>query len=788
MLIYAASALINCISTFILGAIVLSKDYRNRTNVIFSIFAFDISLWSLAYFIWQISTTPENALLWSKILMAFAIFIPLTYLQFIYTFFGTAHKMNKFMLTNYVFFSIFSIADLFTPYFVSHVEPLLGFKYWPVAGVIFGPFLLVWGIYVLYSCSLLYLKQRNATGMVRVQIKYIFLGSVIGFIGGATNFLLWFHIPVPPFGNPFILAYVALTAYAIIRHRFLNITFAIRKILIYLTTTIFTSVIIFEVVLVLKVITIDDINPLNIIAIFIGALAIAVFLPKLQQFSSMIWDTFVFGRTVNYTESLNELSQKITKVLDIEPLSDLIVTTLINTMGLTRASILVIDFKTKKFRIIKSVGFNEENGISMVEENFLTKYLERNQRIIILEELAKLAKEKRDPEAEFNLQELVDSMRHIEAELIIPLLVNNKVISLIVLGNKRGGDAYTIEDIKLLEIIAAHASIAIENARLYGELFDFSKNLELKVRDATEEVQKRNNQLIEANIQIGLADKVKNDLLTMASHEFRTPTSIITNALWFLNKDEVKQKLSDKERQNLDRIVETMDRLNYVVNNINQMLLTTGGNLELNLMPTQIEILIKEVVEDKKIEASEKQINIDYREPQELLPEIVADSVKLKYVIWELLTNALKYTGKGGSVTVETGLTDERMVMKIKDTGSGINSEKLPMLFDGFSKIDIFHTTQPGMGLGLYIVKKIINLHQGTINVESEQGKGTTFSISLPVKVLGDVNVENTKINSNGYAIHDSAANGQMPNPLQLVKCLIAFNVIVGSIISRRPL
>ena len=132
--------------------------------------------------------------------------------------------------------------------------------------------------------------------------------------------------------------------------------------------------------------------------------------------------------------------------------------------------------------------------------------------------------------------------------------------------------------------------------------------------------------------------------------------------------------LSDKSKQYFDRLKSSVDRLDYVVNNINQMLLATSGNLEqtLHFTSVQVERIIQQVLEDKETEAKDAMVTINYVEPANVLPPIEADPIKFQYVIYELLTNALKYTPKDGKILITTELQNNTIVIKVADTGKGI--------------------------------------------------------------------------------------------------------------------
>ena len=159
-------------------------------------------------------------------------------------------------------------------------------------------------------------------------------------------------------------------------------------------------------------------------------------------------------------------------------------------------------------------------------------------------------------------------------------------------------------------------------------------------------------------------------------------------------------------------------------------------------------------------------------------------------MLWELTTNALKYTPVCGKIDLVTYQNQNHLVLKISDTGKGIPSETLPTLFEGFKKIDIFHVTQPGMGLGLYIVKRIVDLHEGQITVESKVGHGTTVTIILPIKNLSEIKPNQSPINipvqkqipqaliPDTYKMQNSET---LPHPLQVIKCLLAFRFILAA-------
>lgn len=219
---YAISALINLFTSLVLGGFVLIGNKKSNINIAFLFFAISIAVWSFGYYFWQISTDATSALFWSRVFMAGAIFIPPSYLYFVYVFLDLIGKRINFLRITFFIFSVFFLFN-FTPLFISGTKPILGFNFWPQPGIVFHVFLLIWMFYVVYTTFLLFNGYLKTKGVKHQQIGIVLIGMAIGFIGGSTNYFLWYNLPVMPFGNILVSFYVATVAYAVIRFKFLNV-------------------------------------------------------------------------------------------------------------------------------------------------------------------------------------------------------------------------------------------------------------------------------------------------------------------------------------------------------------------------------------------------------------------------------------------------------------------------------------------------------------------------------------------------------------------------------------
>lgn len=233
MNLYAASALVNALTSLVLGLLVLSADKRSMANRMFAAFAAAVAFWSYAYFSWQISDDPADALLWTHLLMAGAIFITPIYFHFSLIFLGEEKKYRLLIGSGYVFLVIFSVLNWLGDSYIAGVHAIAGFPFWPVAGPLFLPFLLIWITYALLPIVFLVRALETPDQRRTSAIWYILAGTFIGYAGGCTNYFLWYGIPILPWGNISSSIYLALVAYAIMRYQLFNMKMIATELLVF---------------------------------------------------------------------------------------------------------------------------------------------------------------------------------------------------------------------------------------------------------------------------------------------------------------------------------------------------------------------------------------------------------------------------------------------------------------------------------------------------------------------------------------------------------------------------
>jgi two-component system phosphate regulon sensor histidine kinase PhoR len=222
----------------------------------------------------------------------------------------------------------------------------------------------------------------------------------------------------------------------------------------------------------------------------------------------------------------------------------------------------------------------------------------------------------------------------------------------------------------------------------------------------------------------------RRELIGNISHEFRTPLAGIKAMVETLRDGAVSDQKT--ARDFLTRIDSEVDRLTQLVAELTELSRIETGRAELKLEPANINDLVEEVTAQLKPQAERSKLTVEKRLAPDL-PAVPADRARVRQVIVNLLHNAIKFTDPGGRITVSTRGEGDSVTVAIADTGRGIASDDLPHVFERFYKGDKVRTGE-GTGMGLAIAKHIVEAHGGNIRVESQEGRGSTFSFSLPVR------------------------------------------------------
>jgi signal transduction histidine kinase len=325
--------------------------------------------------------------------------------------------------------------------------------------------------------------------------------------------------------------------------------------------------------------------------------------------------------------------------------------------------------------------------------------------------------------------------------LCAPLVKQGKLTGILYLENNLATGAFTPDRLEILNLLSAEAAISIENARLYRSLeeaterlADYSKTLEQKVEERTQALQEKNRELEIANQQVHEANRRKSQFLAGMSHELRTPMNAILGFTRLVLR-RAGDMLPARQRDNLTKVQESADNLLNLINELLDLSKIEAGRMEVR--PTLFDV--KHFVL-ACCETVSPLIKPGVQLRQEISAEVGearTDEEGLRHIVINLLSNAIKFT-EAGEVVVRVrmgGQTNGKasLVIAVADTGVGIAAEALGAIFEEFQQVGGSAGNHKGTGLGLPIARRWAELLGGSIGVESARGKGSTFTVTIPL-------------------------------------------------------
>lgn len=308
--------------------------------------------------------------------------------------------------------------------------------------------------------------------------------------------------------------------------------------------------------------------------------------------------------------------------------------------------------------------------------------------------------------------------RDLRSMMFVPLKIENRVIGILKLG-KREKSFFNQHHLRLSELVADRVAAIVENARLYEKLLQTNKELER-------------------------LNRVKTEFVSMVSHELRTPVTAIKGFVDLMITEEAGP-INDQQKRFLKITASSIERLTLLISDLLDLSRIESGQMKMEMSPVHIEELLRESAETYRSTIESKKISFSL-EINKQLPQVLADGARIKQVIDNLLSNAMKFTPTGGQIRMIADDLGDFVLVSVSDTGVGIKKEDQEKIFEKFYQVDSSLTRQTGgTGLGLAISKSIVDMHSGRIWVESDLGKGSTFRCLLPRLRPGQLNNVQTK-------------------------------------------
>ena len=319
----------------------------------------------------------------------------------------------------------------------------------------------------------------------------------------------------------------------------------------------------------------------------------------------------------------------------------------------------------------------------------------------------------------------------IAAKLIAPILVQGKVWGLLIAHQCFHPRQWQENEVNFLRQIGEHLAVAIYQAQLYAEVQNQKDTFEKRVIERTKELR-------DTLLASQSASRLRSEFIDNISHELRTPLTCViglsgTLLHWF---NQEKSLPIEKQQLYLKMIQDSGKKLMELINGIIELSQLESGKSALNFQMFSVLNLAQNVLKELELIASNKDVNLklDFQINSDK-NKLYADRDRIQQILFHLLGNALKFTPEKGIVILRIWEENNQIVFQVEDTGVGIAKEQFPFLFEAFKQVEnTRQRTYEGSGLGLALTKQLVELHNGRIQVESIKGKGSAFTIFIPIQ------------------------------------------------------
>jgi len=680
---------------------VFSQKANTQLGRSFGVFCLSFFTWLSAYAVGFSLSDERIALFWFRLGYTGVIFIPVTSYYF-GSIFLNIRKHKEIVYLAYTLGGIFVALLWFSQLLVPGLHHY-SWGFYPKAGKVHPAFLaffmsLLSGVYVLLLIAYLQ-KKKNQLTVDSKRIMHVFWALAIGNFA-AIDFVPNYGVSIVPVGFLFMVAMVSIFGYSILTHQLMDIQVIIRRTAVFAGMALGMMAMIAAPTLAAQTWLAGRATVPPILLNLLGVLLIMLTYERMKHWLVEATERFLFQKKYDYKELLKKFTDEVMVMVDLKQLVQMTVNTLSDTVKLNSASLLLLNKDTRTYEPVASRGMGGRALQLEEQEPFITFLRETHEPIGRDGQLGKV----RFPES------VTNRLKDLNASLCLPLNLHEDLIGVLCLGKKKSDEEYTKDDLDILLPLARTLAISVSNAQLFDELAKTQAEAAQKEKLAVIGTLSAgiNHEIcnplgiVKAQCEAFLLDSEDGILIGKTAPQLLERTSTIMRvALQQIDRaTAITQKLSNFAKP----IKEPTAQPVAVGKEVDEVLLLVGHDLELGKIEVKQEV-----------------------DPQ--LPPILVDRRQLQEVLFNLIRNAGQAIQPPGTIWVRGYARDGQVRIEIADTGSGIAPDKLSKIYDPF-----FTTKEPGKGtgLGLFIVRQIIERNKGRISVESVVGKGTTFFLDFP--------------------------------------------------------
>lgn len=710
-----------------LGSVALLRNKQGKTNRLFAFLVIVISVWMIGSFFEDTAQSIGTAKLFLLIDLVTAPIMAYTMFLLISSFFGS-HVLSRPIRIAIALTTVIAAILPFTPLLAVNDITLTGngINYQDTDWSILYYFFVI--LPLIASIVTVFRHGKEIEGTTRQQVRLIIFGLTLW-----ASVALIGNLLIPAIFGPTLFSrigiygsvlYISFTTYAIVRLRLFDIrAFVARSAAYIFSIGSFAFIYGFLVyglsqgVLLKNILTTERSQQIFNIVL---AVILAFTFPVIRRFFERITDRIFYRDRYDPQILVSNIGRVLASEIQLDPLTKKVVKILEDDMRLTDANIVVLGEKNH--------DGGDESGPKGKLEIFYQTHMSRLHQTYHIDDIStlRLPVVITDELAPSDEREMLERY-NIRAAL--SLKTHEAFVGYLFLGDKRSGDIYNDLDIQTLRIISNELAVAIQNARSYTEIQAFNETLKVKIEQATKD-------LTHANHELKALDKAKDEFISMASHQLRTPLTAVRGYTSMVMDGDFG-KVSAEQKESLRQSFDAATRMSRLVDDLLNVSRIQSGKFKIERTAFDLNKALPEEMSLLNTTASTKNVTVTYHAPKTPVPLIAVDEGKTRQCIMNLADNAIYYSSTvktGGKVDVYLESDGKDIIYRVVDNGIGVPKDQQAKLFKKFYRAPNAQKTRPdGTGLGLFLVGKVIAEQGGEIIFESEEGKGSTFGWKLPL-------------------------------------------------------
>lgn len=595
-------------------------------------------------------------------------------------------------------------------------------------GVDFGPLAMVYFILILFltfiAITQLLLGMRKGDKYTRAYARTFFYT-----VGIAVLLLVVTNVVMPVLFDDFHAATVGQlvgifviggAAYAIVRHGMFDIRLAVIRSIAYSMSILVLLIIalmfvyIISTILGNKLFTEDQLFASTLTALFL-----AVVFQPIKQFFDKYTNKVFYRYNYSTDEFYSRLNQKLSSASDLHVMLEEASAEIGRTMQAEQSFFFVWYGNHNHV----TAGSQHHSRFLLADIEALDQYtLDAGDSTIVTAMLP-------------NDHRLYRIFTKHKVAVTLPLLTNGSVLGYAFLGERRSG-SYTHNDLRVLETVADTLLIAVQNALSVEEVKELNATLQQRINDATKELRA-------SNAQLQKLDEAKDEFVSMASHQLRTPLTSVKGYISMVLEGDAG-KISDAQRHLLSEAFTSSERMVHLINDFLNVSRLQTGKFMVDRRAIDLAKITGQEVDSLKTTASARNLKLKYRKPS-YFPTLYIDEGKIRQVIMNFIDNAIYYSSEFSTITIGLEVVAGEAILTVHNEGIGVPESEKAHLFTKFFRAANARKQRPdGTGVGLFLSKMVVTAHGGKMVFASEPNEGTTFGFRLPVKKLSTPPVEMT--------------------------------------------